>query len=75
MKEVLFLMRGSYHLDRPSNVEIGDEYQIIFDDVFFNCCCEMHFRAPSRSIEGWVISLQKLQSNLSFFSIQPNVKK
>jgi hypothetical protein len=29
-------MRGSCHLDRPSNVEIGVEYQIIFVVLFFN---------------------------------------
>ena len=70
-------MRGSCHLDRSSNVKIGIEYQIIFVVVvfYYYCSWEMHFGAPSRSRKGWVISLQKLQSSLSFSSIQQNKKK
>ena len=48
-------MRGSCHLEKPSNVEIGVEYPIIFVAVFFSCCCEMHFGASSRTRKGWVI--------------------
>ena len=40
----------------PLNVEIGVEYHMIF--VFFKCCCEMHFEAPSRSRKGCVISIR-----------------
>ena len=40
-------MRGSCHLDRASNVEIGVEYQNILVAMFFLCCCEMYSRAPS----------------------------
>ena len=64
------LMHGSCHLDRLLNVEIGVEFQINLVPVFFKFCCEMHFGTSSRSRKGLVISLQKLQSNLSFFLVQ-----
>ena len=35
----------------------------------------MHFGAPSTPIKGWVISLQNLQSNSVFFSIEQKNKE
>ena len=65
-----WLMCESCHLDRVSNVEIGFEYWIIFVVVFFLCCCETHFGAPSRFTKGWVISLSNFHNNSSFFLIR-----
>ena len=39
-------MRGSSNLDRPSNVEIGVEYQI---NLVVVCFFKIHFGATSRS--------------------------
>ena len=52
------LTSWSCHLERPSNVEIGVEYQIINVIVLFLlllCTCEMYFAEPSR-LEVWVIT-------------------
>ena len=43
--------------------------------VVFLICCETHFGAPLRFRKDWVISLGKLQSNLSYFSNQGVHKK
>ena len=37
-------MRRSCYLDRVPNVEIGVEYRMIFDDVFFNIAVKHIFR-------------------------------
>ena len=34
--------------------------QEIFVDMFFDCCCEMYFGAPSRYGKGWVISVKNI---------------
>ena len=52
-------MRESCYLDRPLNVEIGVEYQMMFVDVFINCCREMDFGAPLRFRRGCKILLSK----------------
>ena len=52
-----FLMRGSCHLDRVSNVEIDVEYRMIFVVAFFNVAVKTHFMAPSRLRKGWMISI------------------
>ena len=59
-------------MDRPSNVEIVVVYQIIFVVVFFNDVVKCNF-GDLQDLEK--VSLQTLQSNLSFFSIQQNTKK
>ena len=69
------IMSGSCHLGRALNVEIVAEYQMIFVLYFFLSCFQLNFWAPSRFRKGWVILLQNLQSNLSFFSIQQKTNK
>ena len=45
-------MSGSCHLDRASNVEIGDECQIFVIVIFFNCGRVLQFVAHSRYYKG-----------------------
>ena len=47
-----WLMSGSCHLDRASNVEIGVECQIFFIVIFFNCSQVLQFGAHSRYYKG-----------------------
>ena len=48
----LFLVSGSCHLDRASNVKIGVECQIFVIVIFFNCSRVLQFGAHSRYYKG-----------------------
>ena len=48
LSKSLFLMSGSCHLDRASNVKIGVECQIFVIAIFFKCSRVLQFGAHSR---------------------------